>query len=238
MRAAVLDSDVSHELVIANRILSAEGVVDAFGHVSVRHPQDPDMYIIGRSLSPEQITIGDLQTFHLDGTHADGDDRVAYAERAIHGAIYEKRPDVHAVCHNHSPSVIPFGVTGIPLQPLFHMAGLLGSQIPIWDIRRVAGETDMLVHSLNVGRSLAEALENGRVVLMRGHGSVVAGGTLREAVTTAVYMEQNARLQLQSMSLGEVTYLSDGEIERTSEMLLTPIASDRAWTCWRERVGF
>lgn len=193
MAVGALDSGLAEELVTANRILAAEGVLDAFGHVSVRHPDNPRVFVIGRSLSPEQMTAKDLQLFFLDGERADDDDRVPYSERAIHGAVYEARSDVQAVCHNHSPSVLPFSVTGVPLRPMMHTAALLGARVPVWDIRPVEGDTDMLVRTMVAGRSLAATLGSARVALMRGHGSVVAGSDLHEIVMTAIYMEQNAR---------------------------------------------
>ena len=235
-RDQVAEPALLEELVVANRILANEGVVDAFGHVSVRHPEEPSHYVIARSLGPELVTAGDVQRFTLEGEQVGGDTRPAYAERAIHGAIYEARPDAQAVCHNHAPSTIPFGVTGVPLRPIFHMASLLGSEIPVWDIADEFGETDMLVRTIDQGRSLARTLGRRRVALMRGHGSVVAGRTLREVVTTCVYPEQNARLQIQATALGQIRYLSDGEIQRTGEMLLGSLASDRAWDTWRRRV--
>lgn len=235
MEISALETCVAQELVTANRILAAEGVLDAFGHISVRHPDDPGVYVIGRSLSPEQVTVKDLQLFFLDGRRADDDVQVPYSERAIHGAVYEARPDVQAICHNHSPSVLPFSVTGVPLRPMMHTAGLLGTRVPVWDIRSAEGDTDMLVRTMDAGRSLAATLGSARVALMRGHGSVVVGKNLREIVMAAIYMERNARLQIAAMALGEVTYLTDGEIERTGEMLCTPVASDRAWGCWANR---
>jgi ribulose-5-phosphate 4-epimerase/fuculose-1-phosphate aldolase len=236
--ADVAEGSALQELVIANRILAHEGVLDAFGHVSIRHPDNPDHYLIARSLGPELVTQTDLQRFTLDGAQVGGDSRPAYAERAIHSAIYEARPDVVAVCHNHSPSIIPFGVTETPLRPVFHMAGPLGTGAPVWDIADEFGHTDMLVRSADQGRSLARTLGSGRVALMRGHGGVIAGGGLREVVMIAVYMEQNARLQMQAQALGQVRYLSDEETRLAGEMLLNPLASERAWGCWQARVGF
>lgn len=229
------DSAVLQELVVANRILAHEGILDAFGHVSVRHPEEAGHYLIARSLGPELVTEADLQRFTLDGQQVDGDPRPAYAERAIHGAIYEARPDVLAVCHNHAPSVLPYGVTDFPLRPIFHMASLIGADVPVWDVADRFGDTDMLVRTIEQGRSLARTLGDRRVALMRGHGSVVAGRTLREVVMTAVYLEQNARLQMQAAALGDVRYLSRGEIERASAMLLGSLASERAWETWRRR---
>jgi ribulose-5-phosphate 4-epimerase/fuculose-1-phosphate aldolase len=225
------------ELVLANRILAQQGVVDAFGHVSIRHPEEPGHYLIARSLGPERVTEADLQRFTLDGQQVGGHAGTAYAERAIHGAIYAARPEVLAVCHNHSPSIIPFGVTGVPLRPIYHMAGLLGSEVPVWDQRDDFGDTDMLVRTMDQGGSLARALGPRRVALMRGHGSVVAGTTVKEVVITAVYMEQNARLQMQAMALGEVRYLSPTEVERTGEWWFSPLAVDRAWGTWAARTG-
>jgi ribulose-5-phosphate 4-epimerase/fuculose-1-phosphate aldolase len=236
MEVRTLDRAVVDELVMANRILANEGILDVFGHVSIRHPDNPGVYVISRSLSPQQVTPDDLQMFFLDGNRADEDDRDSYAERPIHGAIYQARSDVRAICHNHCPAVIPFSVTGVPLKPMLHTAGLLGPEVPVWDIRPAAGDSDMLVRSTAAGRALAETLGSARVALMRGHGSVVAGTTLREVVLTAIYMERNARLQLQAMSLGAVTYLTDGEIERTGKAMLSPLASDRAWAGWTARI--
>ena len=227
------------DLVLANRILANEGVLDAFGHASLRHPDNPEHFVIPRSLGPELVTQDDLQTFTVaTNERVAGHPAAPYAERAIHAAIYAARPDVLAVCHNHSPSVIPFGVTGVPLRPLFHMAGLLGTQVPVWDPADEFGDTDLLVRSLDQGRSLARALGARRVVLMRGHGAAVAGGGLREVVMACVYMEHNARLQLQALSLGQpVRYLSDAEIEATWRWQLSDFALDRAWGTWAHRVA-
>jgi ribulose-5-phosphate 4-epimerase/fuculose-1-phosphate aldolase len=230
--------ELLNDLVVANHILANEGVVDAFGHVSVRHPDRPDQYVIARSVGPERVTRDDLQLFTFDGTQVDGDGRPAYAERAIHAAVYSARPDVQSVCHNHSPSVIPFGITDVRLRPLFHMAGLIGSAVPIWDIAAEFGDTDLLVRTSEQGQSLARTLGSRRVALMRGHGSVVAGSSLREVVTCCVYLEQNARLLLQALSLGRpITYLTDAETEHTAHMLTHSLAADRAWTTWAARVA-
>jgi ribulose-5-phosphate 4-epimerase/fuculose-1-phosphate aldolase len=234
---ALADPTTLRELVLANRILAQQGVVDAFGHVSIRHPEEAGHYLIARSLGPERVTEADLQRFTLDGQQVGGHSGTAYAERAIHGAIYAARPEVLAVCHNHSPSVIPFGVTGVPLRPIYHMAGLLGSEVPVWDQRDDFGDTDMLVRTMDQGGSLARALGPRRVALMRGHGSVIAGAGVKEVVITAVYMEQNARLQMQAMALGEVRYLSPAEVERTGDWWFSPLAVDRAWGTWAARTG-
>jgi ribulose-5-phosphate 4-epimerase/fuculose-1-phosphate aldolase len=238
VHSASVASDLLRDLVVANHILANEGVVDAFGHVSVRHPEFADQYVLARSLGPERVTLDDLQVFSLDGAQVGGDQRPAYAERAIHGSVYSARPDVQSVCHNHAPSVIPFGITDVPLRPVFHMAGLLGSDIPTWDIAAEFGETDLLVRTSEQGQSLARTLGSRRVALMRGHGSVVAGGSLREVVTCCVYLELNARLLLQALALGRpITYLTDAETERTGHMLAQSLAADRAWSTWAARVS-
>lgn len=224
------------ELVTANRILAREGVVDAFGHVSIRDPRDPGRYIMSRARAPECVEVPDLMTFLLDGTPVDPGGRKPYAERFIHGAIYERRPDVHAVVHNHSPSVIPFGITATPLRPVMHMCASMGTEVPLWDSRTRFGDTNLLVTTQAMGADLAEALGSRTVALMRGHGCVVAGGSLREVVFNAVYLELNAGLQLQAARLGPVTFLSDGEVAA----ILATRASftfERAWEYWCQRAG-
>ena len=229
--------DLLRDIVLANRILAHEGVVDAFGHISARHPDDPGRFIIARSLGPELVTEDDLQIFTLDGQQVGGDPRPPYAERFIHGAVYEARPDVLAVCHNHAPSVIPFSVTGVPLRPIFHLAAQIGAEIPVWDIATEFGETDMLVRNIEQGRSLAQALGGRRVALMRGHGSVVAGADVRVVTSTCIYLAQNARLLIQALALGEVQYLSDGEIEQSGSSSGQSLGLERAWSTWVRRVS-
>jgi ribulose-5-phosphate 4-epimerase/fuculose-1-phosphate aldolase len=229
--------ELLRDLVLANRILAHEGVLDAFGHVSVRHPDDPGRFIIARSLGPELVTEADLQLFTLDGQQVGGDERAPYSERFIHGAVYEARPDVLAVCHNHAPSVIPFSVTGVPLRPVFHVAASIGAEIPVWDIATEFGETDMLVRNVEQGRSLARALGARRAALMRGHGSVVTGPDVRALTSTCVYLEVNARLLLQALALGEVRYLSAGEVEQAGVSSGMSLGTVRAWGTWCRRIG-
>lgn len=229
-------TSLQRDLVLANRILADQGVLDAFGHVSIRLPDQPDHYLISRSLGPALVTEDDLQLFTLEGQPVSDDPRPAYAERAIHGAIYAARPEVMAICHNHAPSTIPFGVTGTPLRPIMHMASLIGAVVPLWEIAAEFGDTDLLVRTLDQGRSLARTLGPHRVALMRGHGSVVAGQTLREVVMTCVYLEQNARLLVQALPLGPVRYLSAREIEQCATLLLGTLSSERAWTAWSARI--
>jgi len=226
------------DLVIANRILAHEGVVDGFGHVSVRHPERPDRFFMSRSRSPELVTLGDIMEFDLDCNPVDQRGRVMYGERAIHGAIYQARADVGSVVHNHAHEIVPYSVTETPMRQIIHTAGGMGHHIPVWDIRDEFGDTDMLVRNLQQGRSLARALGNNAAVLMRGHGCAVVGRSVRDAVRIAVYLMVNARLQTEAMRLGDVTFLTEGEIVKTAEMSSTPLAADRVWEYWARRSGY
>lgn len=228
------------ELVIANRILAHEGVVDAFGHISVRHPDDPEKYLLSVSRAPELITAEDIVEFKLDGEPINLGDRMPYGERFIHGSIYEKRPDVHSVIHNHSHEVIPFGVTKTTsLRPIAHVGSVIGANVNTWDIRDKFGdETDLLVVNMEQGYDLAATLGSDTCALMRGHGAVVTGANIKEAVMTAVYLQVNAKLQLQTLPLGEPIYLSPGEIKGTFKRQMSPLGLDRAWDYWVSRAGF
>lgn len=228
---AVLD-----ELVTANHILAREGVVDSFGHISIRHPERPDAYIMSRARAPECIETADLMEFTLEGEPLDPRGRDPYAERFIHGAVYERRPDVMAVVHNHSPSVIPFGVTGTRLRPIMHMCASTGYEAPIWDSRTSFGDTTLLVTSMEMGRDLAGALGQCRTALMRGHGCVVTGKSVRDVVFSSVYLEMNADLQLKAANLGEITFLSDGEVDAILERRGT-YTYERAWERWCRRAN-
>ena len=225
-------------LVDANRILAHEGVVDAFGHVSVRDPERPDRYLLACSRSPELVNVDDIVQFTLDGTAIDAGGRRPYAERMIHGAVYEARPDVHAVVHHHAPDVVPFTVVEAgTLRAIAHVCAPIGAEIPTWDIASTFGETDMLVASMETGRDLAAALASGNVVLMRGHGATVAGNNLQEAVSTAIYLQINARLQAQAMQIGEPRFLTRGEIEQARSRIFSPLVLDRTWEYWSRRAG-
>ena len=225
------------QLVVANRILAEEGICDAFGHASIRHPDNPDLYIMACSRSPGIITLDDLMEYTLDGDPLDQRDRAMYAERHIHGGVYEMRPDVHAVIHNHSHAVIPFGVTSVPWQPIIHMGASVGPDVPVWDIRDNFGDTHLLVTNMDQGRDLARCLEGRRAALMRGHGCVVAGTNIKEAVMFAVYLETNARLQLQAIQLGDPVYLSPGEVDAGMKQFVGELAINRAWEYWAMRAG-
>lgn len=224
------------ELVTANRILAREGVVDSFGHVSIRHPDRPDRYVLSRARAPECIDIDDLMEFVCDGTPIDPAGRTPYAERFIHGAVYEARPDVRAVVHHHSPSVIPFTVTGAQLSPVMHMCAGIGTHVPTWDSRTSFGDTNLLVTDVAMARNLAAALGPRPVILMRGHGCVVAGTSLREVVFNSIYLQLNADLQLKAHGLGDITFLSEGEVAAVIRTR-SSFTFERAWECWCRRAG-
>ncbi len=226
------------DLVVANRILANEKVVDALGHVSVRHPERPDRFFLSCSRSPELVTFDDLMEYDLDCNPIDQRGRPMYFERPIHGTIYRARPDIMSVVHNHAYEVIPFGLTGVKLRPVVHPAcGLGHNNVPIWDIRHKFGDTNMLVTTLEQGHDLAKCLGTGQVALMRGHGCVVAGPNLKEAVLTSIYLKVNAMLQSEAMRMGEIVFLSEGEIAKTSEVVNSDNSVNRMWEYWRRRAG-
>jgi ribulose-5-phosphate 4-epimerase/fuculose-1-phosphate aldolase len=224
------------ELVTANRILAREGVVDSFGHVSVRHPDRADRYLLSRARAPECIDVEDLMEFTFDGTPIDPAGRTPYAERFIHGAVYDARPGVRAVVHHHSPAVIPFSVTAAQLSPVMHMCAGIGTRIPTWDSRASFGDTNLLVTNMEMARELAAALGDRPVVLMRGHGCVVAGMSLREVVFNSIYLQLNADLQMKASALGGITFLSDGEVAAVLRTR-SSFTFERAWEFWCRRAG-
>ncbi len=225
------------DLVIANRVLAREGVVDAFGHASIRHPDDPTRYFISRARAPELVERDDLVECTLDGTPFNDRGRRLYAERHIHGAIYEARPEVGAVIHNHSYAVIPFTVTQAKLRPLLHTSGGMGAEIPVWDIRRKFGDTNLLVRNMEHGRDLAATHAANTVTLMRGHGCVVSGADIKSAVMVAVYTQVNAALQLAASSLGQIEFLTPGEVGHCAEMVVSPLSMERSWEYFVLRAG-
>ena len=226
------------DLVIANRILSHENVVDAYGHVSVRHPHDPKRYLLARSLSPEMVQQADVMEFELDGTPVGGDRRQPYLERFIHGAVYEARPEVIAVVHAHAEDVLPFGITDAPLRPVIHSGSFMGPEVPVWDIADKFGDTNLLVTNMPQGRDLAGRLGGNNVALMRGHGFVAAARSLIEVVRMSVYVPRNARVQMAAMRLGAVKPLSRGEIDaRNAGYKPHSPETWRAWEYWATRAG-
>jgi ribulose-5-phosphate 4-epimerase/fuculose-1-phosphate aldolase len=225
------------ELVTANRILAREGVVDSFGHISVRHPQDPRRYLLSRARAPDCIEKDDIMEFTLDGTAVDARGRSPYLERFIHGALLEARPDVVSVVHNHSESVIPFGVvSSVRIKPIYHMGASIGPEVPVWDSHDHFGDTALLVDSMEMGRDLARLMGGGRTALMRGHGATVAGSSIRHAVYISVYLEVNARLQQQAMRMGEVKFLTPGEVQKVASRTGS-YGINRAWENWCRRAG-
>ena len=220
------------DLALANHILVNEGVLDGFGHISVRHPTHPERFFIARSMAPALVTPEDIVEVDLNGEVHDAQGRRTYVERFIHSAIYKARPDVMSVIHSHSPAVIPFGVTGARLRPICHMSGFLGATTPVFDIRHSAGEsTDLLVSSQALGEALAKVLGPSNVALMRGHGSVTVGNSIKQAVFRGVYTESNARLQAEASRLGEITFLTEAEAKATSDMNDKHL--DRPWEMWK-----
>lgn len=234
---ALVDAAI-RDLVVANRILAREGVIDGFGHVSVRHPANPGHFLLSRSRSPEIVTREDIMEFSLDGSVVSGAEYRPYAERFIHGAIYEVRPDVNSVSHHHAPAVIPFSLTDIPLKVAYHMGTVAGSDIPVWDTQPEFGDTNMLVDTFEMGQSLAATLGKGAAALLRGHGAVCAASDLRAICMVSIYMRDNAQLVLDTLALGEPKYLSAGEIRKTAAMLLSDMPLARAWDYWKARAGF
>jgi ribulose-5-phosphate 4-epimerase/fuculose-1-phosphate aldolase len=222
------------DLVIANRILADQGVLDGYGHVSVRDPEHPDRFLLSRSLAPEMVTAADILEHDLDGNVVEQRGGVTpFLERFIHAAIYRARPDVNAVVHCHSPSLIPFGVTAAPLRPLYHMSAFLAGGVPVFDIRTAAGDSDMLVRSPELGHALAKTLGAHTVALMRGHGAVIVAADLPHAVFRSVYTELNARLQAQAMALGKVKYLDDEEARKADATMGATV--QRPWELWRRK---
>lgn len=233
--AAPADAALIENLVAANRILAAQRVVDGFGHVSVRHDKDRARFLLARSMAPALVTTGDILEFDFNGNPLRANGPAIYLERFIHAEIYRRRPDVNAIVHSHSPAVIPFAITPVPLQALYHMSAFLGTGVPVFDIRAVAGDTDMLIRNGALGASLATTLADYPAALMRGHGAVVVGATLPVAVFRAVYLETNARIQADAMRLGEVTFLTAREAVLAAAV--SDIQAPRAWELWKHQVA-
>ena len=228
-----------NDIVVANRILANENVVDAYGHVSLRHPEDPKRFFLARSLAPELVEPAVIMEFDLEGNALDGDQRQPYLERFIHAAVYEARPEVMSVVHAHAEDVLPFGISTAPLRPVIHSGSFMGEHVPVWDIRDRFGDTNLLVTDIAQGRDLARTLSAHNVALMRGHGFVAAARSLIEAVRMSVYLPRNARVQLGAARLGgEVKALSRGEIAARNAGY-KPYSPEtwRAWEYWAKRAG-
>ena len=220
------------ELVLANRILANEDVLDGYGHVSVRVPGSPTRYLMSRSIAPALVTVADIVEYDLDSEAVGGASGPGYNERFIHGEIYRARPDVMSVVHCHCPEVIPFSTTSVPLRPLYHMSFFIGRGVPVFEISKVEGAKDMLVRTPQLGKALAGTLGKSSALLMRGHGAVTAAQSLQIAVAEAYYLNLNARLQLQAMQLGgdKVVYLNPQEVASTTQDYA------RSWDFWKSRL--
>ena len=229
-------TDVIAELALANRILANEGVLDAFGHVSVRHPSDPGRYLLSRSRSPLLIEPGDILQYTLDSTPVTPPKVHLYAERVIHGCIFQARDDVMAVCHHHAPAVMPFAIAGKPIVPVFHLGAAMGEEAPFWDQHDEFGDTNLLVVKPEEGRSLARALGKHSAVMMNRHGATVVGGSLKELVSRAIFMCQNAEYQLRALTLGAAAPLHRGETKLAGALSAMPNVVSRTWEYWSTRV--
>jgi ribulose-5-phosphate 4-epimerase/fuculose-1-phosphate aldolase len=230
-----VDPALLEDIVVGSRILADFGVVDGFGHVSARHPTNPNHFLMSRSLAPALVTADDIMEFDLDGNPVDARGRSVFLERFIHAEIYRARPDVMSVVHTHSPGVIPFSVSKVPLRAMFHNPAFLAVGVPVWDIRKDFGETSMLVSNSEIGKSLAATLGDKPVVLMRGHGDVAVGPTAKMAVFRAYYTDVNAKLQAQAIALGgEPNYLTPGEGVKADQTNFAVM--DRIWNLWRMKI--
>jgi HCOMODA/2-hydroxy-3-carboxy-muconic semialdehyde decarboxylase len=229
-------AELRHELAVANRILANEGIIDAFGHVSVRNPDNPDCYFISRHRASELVEPSDILEMTLDSEPALPTTVRLYSEMVIHGEIYKARPDVNSVCHHHAPAVLPFCATGVELVPLFHLGGTLGHKVPFWDSRDEFGDTNLLVRTPEEGASHARALGPHFMLLLRRHGASVAGKSLRECVFRSIYTTHNAELQLRGMAIGTLAPLSPGEAEKCAAHNLGGRGVERAWEYWVTRL--
>jgi ribulose-5-phosphate 4-epimerase/fuculose-1-phosphate aldolase len=223
-------------LARANRMIANEGVLDAFGHVTMRHPADPGRYLMSRSRGPELVQPEDILEFTLDSVPVKPPTARLYSERVIHGEIYKARPEVNAVCHHHAPSILPFCISGMELKPVYHLGATIGEAAPFWDARDDFGDTTLIVAKPEEGASLARALGRNWIVLMRRHGATVAGTTLQELAFRTIYIARNAALQIQAHSLGHVSPLNAEEARLAGAFNLQPGPVARAWEYWSVRL--
>jgi ribulose-5-phosphate 4-epimerase/fuculose-1-phosphate aldolase len=225
------------EVALANRILGNEGVLDAFGHVSARHPTDPNRYLLSRARSPAMIQAEDILEFTLDSEPVKKPKDHLYAERVIHGCIYQARKDVMAVCHHHAPAIMPFAIAGKPIVPVFHVGAAIGEDMPFWDQHDEFGDTNLLVVKPEEGRSLARALGQHSAVLMNRHGATVIGASVKELVSRSIFMCDNAKHQMHALMLGSATPLHPGETRLAGSISLMPSVIARTWEYWSVREG-
>jgi HCOMODA/2-hydroxy-3-carboxy-muconic semialdehyde decarboxylase len=230
-----LAEDRLRDLILGNKILFRYGIVDAFGHVSVRHDADPAKYVMSRHLAPGLVTPDDLLTYDLDSVPVEPTQHRLYSERYIHGEIYKRRPDVQSVVHCHAPALIPFGITQAKLMPVYHMSAFLRTGPKVFEIREAGGMTDMLIRTMPLGAALAEVLGDDQIVLMRGHGATMVGKTIRHAVYRAIYATRNAQIEMEALRLGEPTYLSVEEADNYERYIDEVI--HRPWAMWEREVG-
>jgi ribulose-5-phosphate 4-epimerase/fuculose-1-phosphate aldolase len=229
--------DEAREMIArANRMIANEGVLDAFGHVTMRHPTDPGRYLMSRSRAPELVQPEDVHEFTLDSQIVMPIEPRLYGERVIHGEIYKARPEVMAICHHHAPSVLPFCISGMELKPVYHLGATMGAKVPFWDSRDDFGDTTLIVAKPEEGASLARALGPNWIVLMRRHGATVAGSTLEELAFRTIFTARNAAMQIQAHGLGHVSPLSTTETELASAYNLRPGPVARAWEYWSVRL--
>jgi HCOMODA/2-hydroxy-3-carboxy-muconic semialdehyde decarboxylase len=227
------------ELVIANRVLAREDVVDDFGHISVRDPRDPSRFWLSRSRSPEVVVREDLIRFDLDGTPENPGHRKPYLETILHARIYAARPDVGSVVHHHARAVLPYTITSRKLRPVFHMGSVIGAEVPVWDSQTEFGDTNLIIDDKDEADSLARALGSHSCVLLKRHGAVCVGKTIPEVCFVSIYMKENAALQYQAEATGEaVDYLTPGEVEKAGTMLRGERPLSRAWQYRCARAGF
>jgi ribulose-5-phosphate 4-epimerase/fuculose-1-phosphate aldolase len=229
--------EVRYEVALASRMLANEGVLDAFGHVSMRHPSDPGRYFLPRSRSPQLVEPSDVLEYTLDSEPVQPPTEKLFAERVIHGCIYEARPDVMAVCHHHAAAVLPFCIAGVPIVPVFHLGAAVGENMPFWDQHDEFGDTNLLVCKPEEGRSLARALGAHPAILMTHHGATVVGADVRELVSRAIFMCDNAKYQLQAHLLGKVVPLSSGETKLAGVINALPNVTGRTWEYWTMRLS-
>ena len=229
--------EAREQLARANRMIANEGVLDAFGHVTMRHPTDPGRYLMSYSRGPELVQPEDILEFTLDSQIVKPVEMRLYGERVIHGEIYKARPDVNAVCHHHAPSILPFCISGAELKPVYHLGATIGEKAPFWDSRDEFGDTNLIVAKPEEGASLARALGPHWIVLMRRHGATVAGKTLEELTFRTIYTARNAAMQIQAHTLGTVSPLNAAETALAGEYNLRPGPVARAWEYWSVRLG-